>query len=170
MLNIGYKRRLHDPCLYCSWKPSIVLWLSWADDCLYCGKEADINKSKENLIKKLDCEDMGELKEYVGCKVERKDNRLKTIQPVLVQRLEDELDMLKGTPCSLSAPPGKELQLEGEPLTEEEKTAYISGVGILLFLMRYSRPDILNAVRELSKFMSDGATVDHRKLMRQPMI
>ena len=35
--------------------------------------------------------------------------------------------------------------------------------------MRYSRPDILNAVRELSKWMSDGATIDHMKVMRQTM-
>ena len=35
--------------------------------------------------------------------------------------------------------------------------------------MRYSRPDILNAVMELSKHMADGATLDHRKLMRQKM-
>ena len=118
MLNIGYKRRLHDPCLYCSWKPSIVLWLSWADDCLYCGKEEDINKSKENLIKRLDFEDLGEFKEHVGCKVERKDNRLKITQTVLVQSLGDDFDIPKGTPCNLPALPVKELQSDGEPLTE----------------------------------------------------
>ena len=38
-----------------------------------------------------------------------------------------------------------------------------------MFLMRYSRPDILNAVRELSKWMSDGATIDHMKVMKQTM-
>ena len=54
-------------------------------------------------------------------------------------------------------------------MTEEEKKIYQSGVGKLLFLMRYSRPDILNAVRELSKFMSDGATINHRDMMRQTM-
>ena len=53
-----------------------MIWLSWVDDYSHCGKEADINKIKENLMKRLDCDGMGELKEYVGCKVERKDNRL----------------------------------------------------------------------------------------------
>ena len=35
--------------------------------------------------------------------------------------------------------------------------------------MRYSHPDILNAVRELSKFMSDRATINHRNIMWQMM-
>ena len=79
--------------------------------------------------------------------MERKDNRLKITQLVLVQSLEDEFDMPKRAQCNLPALPGKELQSEGEPFTEKEKTTYRSGVGKLLFLMRYSRLDILNAVR-----------------------
>ena len=70
-------------------------------------------------MKKLDYEDIGDLKEHVGCKVERKDNRLKITQPVAVQSLEDDFDIPKGTPCNLPELPGKELQSEGEPLTEE---------------------------------------------------
>jgi len=35
--------------------------------------------------------------------------------------------------------------------------------------MRYSRPDVLHAVRELSKWMSDGVTIDHKKAMQQTM-
>jgi hypothetical protein len=36
-------------------------------------------------------------------------------------------------------------------------THYCSGVGMLLYLIKYSRPDLSNAVRELSKCM-DKAT------------
>ena len=136
---------------------------------MYCGKSNEINESKKNLMSKLDCEDMGDLKEYVGCKLEHKGNRMKILQLVLVQSLEDEFEIPPNTPCNLPASAGKELNSDGEPLTEEEKKIYQSGVGKLLFLMRYSRPDILNAVRELSKFMSDGATINHRDMMRQTM-
>ena len=81
----------------------------------------------------------------------KKGNRIKLTQPVLVQSLHDEFKIPRKTSCNLPAPPGKELTSEGEQLNEEEKKVYRSGVGKLLFLMRYSRPDILNAVRELSK-------------------
>jgi hypothetical protein len=44
-----------------------------------------------------------------------------------------------------------------EKVNEEDHTLYISGVGMLLFLVKYSRPDIANTVSELSKMM-DGPT------------
>ena len=38
-----------------------------------------------------------------------------------------------------------------EKLDKETQTKYWSGVGMLLFLVKYSQPDIANSVRELSK-------------------
>ena len=95
----------------------------------------------------LDCEDSGELKEHIGCKIERKGGTFKLAQPALVQSLQDEFDIPDTTPCSLPAPQGKDLKYEGDPLTEEEKKLHRSGVGKLLVIMRCSRPDTLNVVR-----------------------
>ena len=49
-------------------------------------------------------------------------------------------------------------------LTLGEQTKYRSGVGMLLYLIKHSRPDISNAVRELTKVL-DGATQAHWKAM-----
>ena len=52
---------------------------------------------------------------------------------------------------------------EGDPLISAEKQkTFRSGVGMLLYLVKHSRPDISNAVRELSK-VADGATEAHWK-------
>jgi hypothetical protein len=54
---------------------------------------------------------------------------------------------------------------KGDPLlTPEQQTKYRSGVGMLLYLVKHSRPDISNAVRELTKVL-DGATLAHWKAM-----
>jgi len=58
---------------------------------------------------------------------------------------------------------------DGEALTEREQTRYRSGVGKLLHLMRWSRPEIYNAVRELSRFMTIGASKIHMKAMERVM-
>ena len=50
----------------------------------------------------------------------------------------------------------------------EKMSTYRSGVGKLLHLMKWSRPEILNAVRELSKFMS-GAAMAHQEAMYRVM-
>lgn len=47
-------------------------------------------------------------------------------------------------------------------LTEDQQTRYQSGTGSLLYLVKHTRPDIANAVRELTKAM-DKATAGHYK-------
>jgi hypothetical protein len=47
-------------------------------------------------------------------------------------------------------------------LTPDEQTKYRSGVGMLLYLVQHSRPDISNAARDLSKVF-DGATAGQWK-------
>jgi hypothetical protein len=51
----------------------------------------------------------------------------------------------------------------GDPLiSPEQQKLYRSGVGMLLYLVKHSIPDISNATRELSK-VGDGATEAHWK-------
>ena len=49
-------------------------------------------------------------------------------------------------------------------LSQEEQQNFRSGVGSLLYLVKHSRPDIANAVRNLSKVM-DGANEAHLKIL-----
>jgi hypothetical protein len=51
-------------------------------------------------------------------------------------------------------------------ISSEDQTKFRSGVGMLLYLVKHSRPDQANAVRELSK-VADGETEDQwNKLLR----
>ena len=51
-----------------------------------------------------------------------------------------------------------------EKISPERQKQYHSGVGMLLFLMKHSHPDISNSVRELSK-VHDGANMAAYKEM-----
>ena len=42
-------------------------------------------------------------------------------------------------------------------ISDDDQKLYQSGVGMLLWLVKHSRPDIANAVRELTKVL-DGAS------------
>ena len=57
---------------------------------------------------------------------------------------------------------------DGTNIDGEMQSHYRTGVGKLLHMMRWTRPEIQNAVRELSKFMS-GATLVHYKAMLRVM-
>ena len=55
-----------------------------------------------------------------------------------------------------------------EQISQEDQVIYCAGVGMLLYLIKYSRPDIANVVRELSKCM-DKATPAAFKEMKRVM-
>jgi hypothetical protein len=57
---------------------------------------------------------------------------------------------------------------DGKNVAQELQSTYRSGVGKLLHMMRWSRPEVLSAVRELSKHMT-SATLTHLKAMYRVM-
>jgi len=46
------------------------------------------------------------------------------------------------------------------------QSEYMSGVGMLLYLVKYSRPDIANAVRELTKCMDGATPAAYKEMLR----
>ena len=51
-------------------------------------------------------------------------------------------------------------------LTVLEQGKFRSGVGILLYIIKHSRPDIANATRELSKVMDNATRGHYKSLLR----
>jgi len=96
------------------------------------------------------------VQDYIGCKidVDVEKRSLKFTQPVLVQSLTDEFkDIPQRKSPLVPAKPGDILTKceDSERLTPEMHTRYRTAVGKLLYLVKHSRPDIANAVRELAR-------------------
>jgi hypothetical protein len=88
------------------------------------------------MKKRFDCDEVGELAEYVGCKVDhnKEEGWIKLTQPVLMQSYVDEFDLPKGEVPRTPATPGSVLQ-KVDPkdwLSDELQSKYRSGVGKLL--------------------------------------
>lgn len=151
----------------------LLLWLSWVDDCLNVGEKQLVLKETGKLQSLFDCDDVGEMKEYVGCKVDwnKEERYMKISQPVLLQSYSDEFDLSE---ISNNVRTPAEASVVLQPTTDESKVSvamqrqYRKGVGKLLHMTRWSRPEMQNAVRELSRRMqaSSGA---HRKAMHRVM-
>ena len=160
-----------DPCLYYRWTDKgLVMWSSWVDDCLGVGKtEEAVIESKRELASKVKCDDTGEMKEYVGCKVEhnREEQWIKFSQPVLLQSFHDEFE-LPDDEFTTPAQPMVTLQrtVDGPLLNATQHGTYRKGVGKLLQMMRWSRPDILNATREVSRLMGEANPAHYQAMMR----
>jgi hypothetical protein len=127
---------------------------------------------KDDIMNGVECDDNGELKEFVGCKIAYKlgDRSLKFTQPVLLQSFTDEFDIAAGIEWPRTPGiPCKTLQLGDEPPLEgNQNTYYRSGVGKLIHLRRWSRPDMANALRDLSRYNTNN-TITHVEAMHRAM-
>ena len=116
---------------------------------------------------RFDCDDVGEPEEYIGCKTEfdEKNGTLTLTQPVLIQSFVDEFD-LPTEKFDTPAAAGTVLVSGEEPLPIEQQQQYRKGVGKLLHLMRWTRPDVCNATREISRFGGQASAAHMKAMLR----
>ena len=142
------------------------IWASWVDDLLSCGQKHEVENGREKIKQFFDLDKVGELSEYVGCKIEynREQGFMKLTQPVLIQSFEDEFE-LPEREYNTPAAPGS-VMVEGKVINEDAHHQYRKGVGKLIHLAKYSRIEILNAVRELSRFGSKPSEAHYKGMLR----
>jgi len=172
MKSMGHERSKADPCLYFSWVAGVlVMWLSWIDDNLCISKPEQVEIEAKKLADRYDVDDLGVMDEYVGCKTDLdvEDRSLKFTQPVILQSFIDEFGIGKDKPVTPMIPGTVLTKCNPEnALSPSRQTKYRSGVGKLLYMAGWSRPDIQYAVRELSKHMMQ-ADEGHFKAMERCM-
>ena len=169
---IGFEMSQVDPCLFVKGKKIIIG--TNVDDNLIIGKDEDVKKTIED-IKKTDMNitvsDV--LEDYLSCKIVMNEDNTKGWigQPHLIKKLMKEFGENVKHLHVFNTPgtPGQRLlkvHEDDELLSSEEQTEYRSGVGMLLFLVKHSRPDIANATRELSKHMGGANRRSRKELFR----
>ena len=178
MKGCDMKRNCMDPCLFYRWEEGYLLCcLLWVDNFLLVGPDHLVPKVKDRLTQLMECDDVGEMVEYVGCKIERnreiRDMRL--TQPVKIEKMKDEFgcDPNMSRPPNTPAEPGSVLRKEGTgennlELPKPEQKVYRSGTAMLLHVMRWSRVETMNAVRECSRYMQK-ARQSHMKALKRIM-
>ena len=59
-----------DPCICYCWTVYVMLiLLSWIDKFLCVGHPESVEKSREKINRMFKCDDVGNMEEYVGCKI-----------------------------------------------------------------------------------------------------
>ena len=133
----------------------MVIWMSWMDDFLSTGPKKRMQLAKRKIMSLYERDKLGEMKEYVGCKFERNWNErwLKLTKPAMVKSFQDELKLYTHGKVPMTQAETRKVLSKGDnkvSLSKEDQNTYILGVGKMLHMMRWSRPDILNTVCEHS--------------------
>ena len=159
-----FLRNKADACLHFTWtkRGYLLMWITWVDDCVCVGNKEDVMESVEQLKGIFDCDDNGELKEFVGMKldIDKQNRTMLMTQPVLTQSYNDEFE-LPGNKQPCPAPAGHTLEksvVAGDELSAKDQKLYRTGVGKVLHNARWTRPEALHRVRELSQFMKQATS------------
>jgi hypothetical protein len=172
---LNFKRSPADPCLFVrGMGPTLLLVCLYVDDGCTLGKRAEILKFFEELkAEGLNITTEDSMGDYLSCEVKFNSDMSKAWlgQPHMIKKIEQTFgDQVKslgkyktpGTPGFGVIRP-KEGDFKVDP---EKQAAYRSGVGMLLYLVKHSRPDIANAIRELTKCLGEATPAAHQEMLR----
>ena len=114
---------------------------------------------KEGLSTKVS----NKLDDYLSCTIKLSDDKTKAWigQPHLIDKLKSKFgELVKGMQAyKTPGTPGQQImrvQDDSLKITKEKQSLYRSAVGMLLYLLKHSRPCLANPIWELSKAL-DGA-------------
>jgi hypothetical protein len=154
-------------------KLGIVYMALYVDDVYASGNEEALDDSIMGLRKYFKIKVVDDLTDYLSCEIIFNKDKSKAWlgQPHLIKNLESKFGDLVKTSQKYRTPgtPGQGVMrpLKGdEKISAEDQSTYRSGVGMLLYLVKHSRPDISNAVRELSKSMDGASMAAFKELKR----
>jgi hypothetical protein len=156
---MGYEMCKANPCLHYKWTNcGLSLWTTHVDNNMTVGTKETVMEAKSLMAKQFECDDVGPLREYLGCKVDYDTVKqvIRLTQPVFLQSLSDEYELYEGETPTTPATPILILTKKDDDilLSEAEASKHRTMVGKLLYLTK-SRPEIRNAVRELTKFSKE---------------
>ena len=168
-----FEQSLADPCLFTRVNANGTVHCGvYVDDIYIVGDDKAVHSAIADIKSRFNITIEESLADYLSCEI--KFNKQKTKawvgQPHLMKKLRNKLEAMVSELQVYRTPgtPGQGIirPSEGDQLiTSEMQTDYRSAVGMLLYLVKHSRPDISNAVRELSKCM-DRANQDAFKELR----
>jgi hypothetical protein len=170
-----------DPCLFYQWiDKQLIVILLWVDDFAIFGPDELVPGIKNELLSLFNCRDVGEMKEYVGCRIERdrESGWICLKQPVKIQKFVEKygIDIISNQVPSTPTEPGSVLEKEGiddddddDLLSPKDQARYRSATAVLLHMMRWSRAEVMNAAQNCSRYMQ-SARKSHNKVLNQVMM
>ena len=121
----------------------------------------ELNNLKKQLSKQFAMKDLGAAKQILGIRIirDKTNGTLKLLQLEYVKKVLSRFNMneakLVSTPLGSNFKLSKEQSLKTEEVRDHmSKIPYASTIGILMYVMVFTRPDIIHAVGVMNRFMS----------------
>ena len=175
LMNLGFERCPSDPCMFRRGAgDDLLIILCYVDDNLVIGKRPTIDKFLEEFKKSEFTFTLEEgLSDYLSCDIQiDRSAKVGWIgQPHMVKKIEKTFgeEVAKLQSYTTPGTPGfKALKTEDESewISDELQSRYRTGVGQLMYLIKHSRPDLMSAVRELTKVLGKANQAAYKEMLR----
>jgi len=166
LLSLGFNRSLSEPTLSTKHSATDSLIVSlYVDDLLVTGsKLKEIDQFKLEMMRVFEMTDLGEMSYFLGMEIQQFQHGIFIHQLKYAKEILKKFQMEKCKP--MSTPMEHKAKLCKEDGTERaDEAVYRSLVGCLMYLTA-TRPDILQAVSMLSRFLH-CATSEHHKVAKR---
>jgi hypothetical protein len=141
---------------------NIVITLVYVDDALFLGSNKNyVNAIKAKFMKRWECRDLGEPKEFLGIHMHRKGKHtLEIDQCAYLEKVLECFGMQDCKPAPTPLPAGYKPTEYIGPLDKDIQKQFQVIIGSLLYLMLGTRPDVAYAVCKLAQFATNPSQ-DH---------
>ena len=164
----GFRRMKSDPILYVHDSKQLYV-LAYVDDLMFCGSQADVSTlikdlQKDLLLKVTSTLNEGQSSSFLGRNLKRISTFISVgMSPSYVDAMPELYGLKQCRPALAPGTDALRKQLDCEPLYPEDHKRYRRAVGQLLWLSSV-RPDIMYAVKELSRGLSAPTTEHEAKV------
>ncbi|KAL7281533.1 hypothetical protein ACG7TL_004850 [Trametes sanguinea] len=158
MKELGFSRLVSDPGLFiCKDKNGqLVIVVVYVDDALFCGPDkALVEKMKAKFMKKWECRDLGEVKEFLRMRIQRSGSMIRIDQCAYLEKVLQRCGMQNAKSAPTPLPAGYYPKPNDGTADPTLRSRFQTVIGSLLYIMLGTRPDIAFAVTKLSQFAAN---------------
>ena len=157
--SFGLKRCDYDPCVYfCRKYDEIIIVTAHVDDLLIFGSNQQlIDSMKKRLSSTFRMKELGKVSQYLGIRVTQTENSISLDQSHYINEILERFGMVDAKPMPTPMNVSEKLTNDLSPKDDNEKAEmaqipYREAVGCLNYIAQSTRPDIVFAVNQLSRF------------------
>ena len=155
---LGFKRLYSDAGIFiCRLADgSYVILVAYVDDILFLGPNTRLIASKKRaFMERWECRDLGNCKEFLRMRIERKGNRILIDQCSYLEKVVERFGMQNAKFAQTPLPSGYQPQENKAAVNPAMRSKYQQVIGSLLYIMLGTRPDIAYAVTKMAQFAAN---------------
>src|ERR1700685_4095028 len=111
-----------------------------------------IASKKAQFMKQWECRDLGDCKEFLRMRIQRKNGKIYLDQTAYLKKVLERFGLVDSRYASTPLPAGYKPLDNPDPADSTIRSKFQSVIGSLLYIMLGTRPDIAYAVTKLSQF------------------